>query len=396
MNSSNGDCTDRFHVFDEPRLLGRKGTTGPCYIVEKHNDHVILTDKHFSHFWKAPLKDEGRNNDPARAIWETALSSTESFFDCMATCNHSISTAQTVIYGIPFAKGSLKPSTGVGLFPKAFRSYSQDYPVYAHLDGQQSSGLYDTSQQRVLFEGSRIFDAGDLSSKYLGTLNDIEAIFQQVFEWSLPQRASSLVIGGDHSITYALVKALSYLRSPIFLIQLDAHSDCGLNKFNDQSITHANFVDHLLRADCICAVLQIGLRGFQSLCRMVTNDKIFQIPGNNATPFSVRLALERIKKAFPDAVGYLSIDLDCIDPSQFPLVDYPSPGGLEVRSVLEILNTIFQFYKPIIAVDIVEGSSQTLEQTKYGYQAALAILAHCLDSLAKHKPNLNRISLEYE
>ena len=134
---------------------------------------------------------------------------------------------------------------------------------------------------------------GDLLPTCLESIQTLEEAFREIFRWSLGNRVSVISIGGDHSLTYAAVKALAeQCGHRVLLVQFDAHHDCGPDPFALEHLDHSNFVYHLLQSDVVCGVVQVGLRGLRSPSQMVWEERVKQIPAEQIAAQTTRNARE--------------------------------------------------------------------------------------------------------
>ncbi len=155
-----------------------------------------------------------------------------------------------------------------------------------------------------------------------------------------------LFLGGDHSITYATVRALKIAGVEDFgLIYFDAHPDL-YEDYEGDRYSHACPVRRIVEDGLIKGeeIVQVGIRAAtpeqvefaeKSGIRMVTASEVFH---------GARLKI-------PFRRAYFSFDLDVLDPAYAPGVSNPEPGGLSTRELVEILKSISA--EPV-AFDIVE------------------------------------------
>lgn len=151
-----------------------------------------------------------------------------------------------------------------------------------------------------------------------------------------------ICLGGDHAVTYPIIRGLAAHHGPITILHFDAHPDLYDN-FEDNPLSHASPFARIMEAGLAARLVQIGIRTLNPHCRA------------QATRFGVEViemrsfALEQVP--IFSAPFYVSLDLDALDPSQMPGVSHPEPGGLFVRDILQILD---RQTAPLIGADIVE------------------------------------------
>lgn len=195
------------------------------------------------------------------------------------------------------------------------------------------AGLPDswTGEARV----RAVADGGDLRSL------DLSA--------DLPAEGRLLVtLGGDHSISYPVVAALSR-RSPLSILWLDAHTDCDDSR--PGLLTHKNVLRHLLALPGVERAVVAGPRGF-------TPGDERDMGGDRLRVVPCREILEAGSAGLVDRLAdgqrwYVSIDVDVLDPSVAPATATPVPGGLGWRALEEILEGLLGRL-PVVGLDLVE------------------------------------------
>jgi arginase len=149
-------------------------------------------------------------------------------------------------------------------------------------------------------------------------------------------------IGGDHSVTFPILRAVAAKYGPVNVLHVDAHTDMH-DEYAGDRFSHASPFARALEAGCIKRLVQIGIRGAsqaqfaaarQSGVTVLGADEVAQIPtAILANPL------------------YLSIDLDGLDPAFAPGVSHPEPGGLTTR---ELIGLIKRISGKLIGADVVE------------------------------------------
>jgi agmatinase len=182
-------------------------------------------------------------------------------------------------------------------------------------------------------------DDGDLDMSHEESAFDtIKAGIQSVVtSGGLP-----VVLGGDHSITYPIMRALRKHHARLTLLQIDAHSDLYDN-FEGNRYSHACAFARIMEGELADRLVQVGIRAMTGHLK------------EQASRFGVEVIDMRgwQRGARPSFEGpvYISIDLDGIDPGYAPGVGHPEPGGLSVREVIELIHNI---PGPLIGADVVE------------------------------------------
>jgi len=139
-------------------------------------------------------------------------------------------------------------------------------------------------------------------------------------------------LGGDHFITWPLLKAHAEKYGPLALVQFDAHQDTWLD--DGQKLSHGTFVGRAVREGIINAErsIQIGIRTqAPEDCGILT---LSAHDVHRLTPDGVAM---RIRDQVGEMSAYLSFDIDCLDPAFAPGTGTPVSGGLSSAQALMAL-----------------------------------------------------------
>jgi len=152
-----------------------------------------------------------------------------------------------------------------------------------------------------------------------------------------------LTLGGDHAITYPILRAMARHHNSITILHFDAHPDLHDN-YEGNHLSHASSFARIMEENLAKRLVQVGIR------TLTEHQK------QQAEKFSVEIhpmSSFDIEQFAPALNGplYISFDLDALDPAFAPGVSHFEPGGLSVRDVLNIIQNI---NVPIIGADIVE------------------------------------------
>ncbi|GMI90721.1 arginine amidohydrolase 1 [Hibiscus trionum] len=163
-----------------------------------------------------------------------------------------------------------------------------------------------------------------------------------------------LVIGGDHSISYPVVRAISEkLGGPIDILHLDAHPDI-YDAFEGNKYSHASSFARIMEGNYARRLLQVGIRSINYEGR--EQGKRFGVEQYEMRTFSRdRQFLENLKLGEGVKGVYISIDVDCLDPAFAPGVSHFESGGLSFRDVLNILHNL---QGNLVGADVVEYNPQ--------------------------------------
>ena len=218
--------------------------------------------------------------------------------------------------------------------------------------------LYDwESKTEPYLHGISLLEI-DPNKKINYVLKDIEKnVSQCVEDNKLP-----ILLGGEHTVTIGAIRALKEKFSNFTVIQIDAHADLR-DEYMGSKYNHACPMRRIIEMDIPC--IQLGIRSIAKeevqAVEQGLNTKIYYC--DNASP-----DLKIIDK-IPTGNVYLTIDLDGFDPSIFPDVGTPEPGGL---GWFETVNFIKKLIKKrnLIGFDIVELCPKNDENPNSAFAAA--------------------------
>jgi agmatinase len=247
-----------------------------------------------------------------------------------------LSGADAVVWGIPFdAATSNRPGTRFG--PQAIR---------------RASAIFDNDPQypfhRDLFSAMAVVDYGDCLLDY-GNHQETPAAIERQATAILDSGAFLLTLGGDHYVTWPLLKAHVARHGPLALVQFDAHQDTWFD--SEGRIDHGSFVARAVRAGLIDPgrSIQIGIR-----THAPEDFGIRILYGHQVEEMSGAEIASTIVSHTRGAPVYLTFDIDCLDPAYAPGTGTPVSGGPSSARILSVLQRLQQL--DIRGADVVEVS----------------------------------------
>lgn len=212
----------------------------------------------------------------------------------------------------------------------------------ALIDASANLELYDIETD------SEVFKSGIVTMDHVSCPDDPEAMVTVVHE-----RARSIIddekfivgIGGEHTISVGLVRAVAEKFPNLSVLQFDAHADTR-DEYEGSRYNHACVMS---RIGEICPYVQAGIRSMDSSeLKSLNRDRTFfareMLKDSSVIP--------RILKALTEDV-YITIDLDVFDPSIMPSTGTPEPGGLDWYTLLELIESVVR-EKNVAGMDVTE------------------------------------------
>jgi agmatinase len=276
----------------------------------------------------------------------------------------AVKGADAVVWGIPFdAAVSNRPGARFG--PQAIR---------------RASAIFDNDPQfpfgRELFAELAVVDYGDCLLDYgdhRGTPGRIEREAAKI----LKSGAFLVSLGGDHFVTWPLLKAHAAVHGPLALVQFDAHQDTWFD--DGRRIDHGSFVARAARDGVIdpSVSVQVGIR-----THAPDDFGIAMLYGHQVEDLSAR----DIARTITDRVGgrkaYVTFDIDCLDPAFAPGTGTPVAGGPSSAKMLSVLRQLGGL--DIVGADVVEVAP-AYDHADITAIAGATIAMHYLGLLAERR-----------
>ncbi|MBN1668009.1 MAG: agmatinase [Anaerolineales bacterium] len=190
-------------------------------------------------------------------------------------------------------------------------------------------------------------DVGDLQPiPGIDSFTEIEAAAGCVLGHNL----RLLSLGGDHAVTYSLVRAVAQHYPRLSILHFDAHPDL-YDEFEGSRRSHACPFARIMEAGLAQRLVQVGIRGMNAHQRRQAECFLVEM-------IEMKDWRDDITLHFNTPV-YVSFDMDCLDPAFAPGISHWEPGGLSTRQALRLIQAIDA---PIVAADIVEFNPQVEAQ----------------------------------
>lgn len=194
----------------------------------------------------------------------------------------------------------------------------------------------------------------DVSGDFFGMLSRIEENILNVLE----KRAVPVVLGGDHSVSYAVVKAFARKFNLLDILHFDAHPDLYEELHGDR-FSHACPFARIMEEGLAQNLVQVGIRA-------ATGEQRAKALKHRIRMIEMKDIKDALSLEFSNPL-YVSFDMDALDPAFAPGVAHHEPGGLSTRQALDILHAL---EARIVGLDVVEVNP---ERDASGITAAAAV-----------------------
>lgn len=216
---------------------------------------------------------------------------------------------------------------------------------------------YNMATGAAPFDAINVADVGDVAINTFDLKKTIDIITAH-YDELLTHDCVPLTLGGDHTLTYPVLKAIANKHGPVALIHVDAHADINDDMFGEK-IAHGTpfrraHEDGLLQSD---KVFQIGLRGTgysPEDFNWSRKQGWTVVQAEECWGQSLTGMMGRIRSIIGNAPVYLTYDIDSLDPAFAPGTGTVEVGGLTVWQALEIIRGCYGLN--LVGCDLVEVS----------------------------------------
>ncbi|NNF52410.1 MAG: agmatinase [Gammaproteobacteria bacterium] len=240
-------------------------------------------------------------------------------------------SAQVALLGVPF-----------DAYSSFLRGASQAPAAVRQVMLSGASNM--TAENGYVLDGEHGWrDAGDVACD--NSKEDFDRISVRVSEL-LAAGEKVLSLGGDHSITYPILQAYARAYPGLCILHLDAHPDL-YDELDGNRLSHACPFARIMEDQLAKRLVQVGIRTLNA--HQAEQAERFGVTMHEARNWKPETSLGL------HGPLYLSIDLDVLDPAFAPGVSHHEPGGLSVRDVIGLIQSIGT---PLVGADIVEYNPQ--------------------------------------
>lgn len=246
-------------------------------------------------------------------------------------CEANYEEANVVLFGAPFdSTVSFRPGTRFA--PNRIRLDSEGMETYS-------------PYQDIDLTSKKVVDIGDVDVYYGNAKSTLESIYQ-ASKSIVKDGKTPFMIGGEHLLTYGVMRAIKEQYPEVRVLHFDAHTDYR-HTFYKEELSHATVMRrvHDLLGDK--RIYSFGIRSGQK------EEFVFADTHQYLEKFETT-TLTKILPNIKDYPIYLTLDLDVLDPAYMPGTGTQEPGGLTFKELLQSLLQLKGYN--IVGVDVVELS----------------------------------------
>ena len=235
---------------------------------------------------------------------------------------------ELAIIGVPFDEKS-SYLRGAAAGPAAIRASSTGKAR----NPETELGI-DLERDTVMVDLGDVDTSGDVDKIFLG----IEAAVAAV----LKKKARPIILGGDHSITYPILKAMAGAFRALDILHFDAHPDLYEDLYGDR-LSHACPFARIMEDGLAETLVQIGVRA-------ATANQRAKARRHGVRMVEMKDFRDGLTLSFKNPL-YISFDLDSLDPAFAPGVSHQEAGGLTTRQAIDLIHRL---KARIVGLDVVE------------------------------------------
>lgn len=252
--------------------------------------------------------------------------------------NNSIGEGNFAFVGINYC--SAKYLLGVERAADKIRHISYRY---ANADGSSLPLKIYNPENGYILRDTTAYDLGNISAS---SLKELEAkLSKLVFN----PKCIPIFAGGDHSVTYELVKRMAIENDDFVVLQFDAHSDY-IGEFKEYP--HGSVMNEVNKITQVSKIIHFGLRGNLNSEPAIMESYLNK---NIIVPYYIiKAKLPEVLKCINYKKVYITFDTDFLNPAYAPATNFPEPGGPSYEETVKYFRQIISSSKEIIGMDFVE------------------------------------------
>ncbi len=199
---------------------------------------------------------------------------------------------------------------------------------------------YNMATRAAPFDSLQVADLGDIAINTFNLQKSV-AIIEQAYDEILAAKCKPLTLGGDHTISLPILRALHKKHGAVGIVHIDAHADINDHMFGER-IAHGTPFRRAIEEGLIAParMVQIGLRasGYEADdFDWPRSQGVRVVQAEECWYHSLAPLMDEVREQLGEGPVYLTFDIDGLDPAYAPGTGTPEIGGLTVHQGLEIV-----------------------------------------------------------
>ncbi|MDP6451988.1 MAG: agmatinase [SAR202 cluster bacterium] len=290
-------------------------------------------------------RDQASQNESLQT-WPDIRARPRTFFNTPLCDDLSTLNSDIAFVGMPFDQGTFgRPGARYG--PDGVRD-ARSYTYFSQQDGQEAVGYFSSDVGAELLKNVTMADCGNITV----VPSDVNQNFKKltdVVEKIAERGAFPVVVGGDHAITFPVVRGLGIF-DPVDIVHFDAHMDYS-HETQGVLYTHGSPIRRCHELPFVRNISSIGIRkeSRKVYDEAIADGNLIVTTGRFKT-LGAQAAMDLVP---PSENLYVTLDIDVLDPVHAPGTGTPETGGLYYEEMRESLICLARNHK-IVGFDIVE------------------------------------------
>ncbi|MEI7542253.1 MAG: agmatinase [bacterium] len=273
-------------------------------------------------------------------------------------CDIPYKTAKTVLVGLPY-DGTSSFRSGSRFAPDSIRKFSYAIETFSH---EQERDITDY----------KVADIGNLEIPY-GDSKAVVKLVEELAAKMLKDNKKAIYLGGEHLLTYPIMKEYSKKYKDLKVIYFDAHADFR-EGYTGSRLSHASAARLTAEEVGNENLFMFGIRSFEK------NEWLY-MKKNNIFVDSKLERFEEVANIIKDSPVYMSLDMDVFDPACLPGLGTPEAGGIFYTDFMKLLPALSKLN--IVGMDVLEISPEYDAQGNSSIFAAKVIRELILNTISK-------------
>jgi guanidinobutyrase len=199
---------------------------------------------------------------------------------------------------------------------------------------------YNMATRAAPFDSLQVADLGDIAINTFNLAKSVD-IIEQAYDEILGKDCKPLTLGGDHTISLPILRALKKKHGPVGIVHVDAHADINDHMFGEP-VAHGTPFRRAIEEGLIepARMAQIGLRASGYAADdfdWPREQGVRVVQAEECWYQSLKPLMEEVRTQLGEGPVYLTFDIDGLDPAYAPGTGTPEIGGLTVHQGLEII-----------------------------------------------------------
>ncbi|MEK7643236.1 MAG: agmatinase [Patescibacteria group bacterium] len=295
------------------------------------------------------------------------------FFSCPRRSLAALEDEDIVFLGVPFDLGTTG-YPGARFGPDKMRELSSDaFEYHTDIFTGKCKGWFSSGRNKTILEGVKMVDVGNVLLQVGESFERFYNRVDQVIRQIIVHGCFPVIVGGDHSCSYPILRAMKEQYGSVSVIHIDAHTDLG-ETIPNVSNNHGNVFTRVREENLVRHLHQFGIRGCIGKKLIAADYSLHTL--EDLKRDGVEKVVASLNQSQP---YYLSLDIDVLDPAFAPGTGTPITNGMTPEMLFALLSSVAGRVK-LIGCDVVEVNPM-LDRNNQTSELALSTIFHILSEV---------------